>query len=452
VRESTDAVISELDRTQTLSSSENGSGSSVLSTLSPLTFLDVVELMWNQRRFVGRCVLATAFVFAIVAFLLPKHYIAVTQLMPPDYGSNSAMALALPALSDQGGNGGGGGGTGLMGLASQLLGMNTSGDLFVGVMQSETVEDRVIQEAGLMKVYSDKYLEDARKDLESNTTVKSDSKTGIISLSFDDKNPERAAVVAKAYVRDLNDVLAEVNTSSAHRERLFLEQRLQEIKLQADVDEKEFSLFASQNAAIDIPSQAKAMVEAGAELQSELIVAQSELKGLEQIFTDGNFQVKAAKARMEELERQVNKFGGKNVDPSKDTSLAQGELYPSVRQLPLLGVKYLDLYRRTKIDEAVFELLTKEYEVAKIQEARSVPTAQVLDAALVPEKKSSPHRFLIILGGALLGFALSGTYLLGFLLWDRTDDNDRTKIFIRTLVMTWRAWIGRVPIFKKNMA
>jgi uncharacterized protein involved in exopolysaccharide biosynthesis len=247
-------------------------------------------------------------------------------------------------------------------------------------------------------------------------------------------------------------VLAEVNTSSAHRERIFLEERLQEIKQRSDADAKEFALFASENAAVDIPNQAKAMVAAGAELQSQLIVAQSEQKGLQQIYTSGNARVRAAQARVDELQRQVNKFGGKDVDPAKDGSLAHSELYPSVRQLPLLGVRYLDLYRRTKVDDSIFELLTKEYEIAKIQEAREVPTAEVLDAATVPEKKSSPHRLLIMLAGALSGFVLACAYLVGRMVWEHTDDSDPRKVLAQEVSSAVEAGIERMPVLRKLKA
>src|SRR5207237_6278471 len=118
------------------------------------------------------------------------------------------------------------------------------------------------------------------------------------------------------------------------------------------------------------------------------------------------------------------RFGGKNVNPATDSLLNHDELYPSVRQLPLLGVKYLDLYRRSKVDDAVFELLTKEYEIAKIQEAREVPAAQVLDPALVPGKKSSPHRILIMLGGLVAGIVFGAMCLIGNLVWINADEHD----------------------------
>lgn len=227
---------------------------------------------------------------------------------------------------------------------------------------------------------------------------------------------------------------------------------MQEIRQQSEVDAKEFALFASQNAAVDIPNQAKAMVTAEAELQSKLIVGESELKALQQTFTDSNARVRAAKARVEELRRQVDKFGGKDVDPAKDASLAPGDLYPSVRQLPLLGVRYLDLYRRTRIDDAVFELLTKEYEIAKFQEAREIPTAEVLDAASVPERKSSPHRLLIMLAGTLMGLVITCAYLVSGVVWAFTDDSDRRKVFAREVYSTCRAYVISIPFLKKLKA
>jgi uncharacterized protein involved in exopolysaccharide biosynthesis len=450
VSEARDTVTTELDRLplgDPDDGSRNGDHRTGTRALSPLT---VLELFWEQRRFIVRTVLIALLIFTVAAFVWPKRYTATTRLMPPSYGTTSAMAMALPALTDhEGGGGGGTAGGGVMGLASQLLGLNTSGDLFIGVIQSRTVEDRVINKLGLMSVYWDRYLEDARKDLESNTTITVGPRTGIISIAVTDKKPDRAAAIAKAYVTELNQVLAEVNASSAHRERIFLEDRLQEVKQRSEADAKEFALFASQNAAVDIPSQAKAMVAAGAELQSQMIVVQSELKGLQQIYTADNARVRAAQARLDELKRQAEKFGGKDVDANKDESLAHSELYPSVRQLPLLGVKYLELYRRTKVDDAVFELLTKEYEIAKLQEAREIPVAQVLDVANVPAKKSSPHRLLVILVGALLGLAGACAYLVGGVVWRQTDDRDPRKALVLEIYSTTADWIERTPILRK---
>jgi uncharacterized protein involved in exopolysaccharide biosynthesis len=366
--------------------------------------------------------------------------------MPPDYSSTSQLAMSLPSLSggddEGGGSNAGSGGLGVgsvMGFASKLLGLSTSGSLIAGVLQSRTVEDAVIAQFDLAKLYAVKYPEDARTDLEGDTDIKEDEKTGIIAVSFEDKDPTRAAGVAQAYVENLNRVLAAVNASSAHRERLFIDQRLAEVKKDLDASTKDFSEFSSANSAIDIPEQAKAMVGAAADLEAKLIAAQSMLGGLRQIYTENNVNVKQMEATVAELQRQIDQFGGKDVIPSGGSTLPKNELYPSVRQLPLLGVRYLDLYRRNKINEAVFEFLTKQGEIARVQEARDVPSVQVLDPAAVPQKKTSPHRTEIVLIGVFATFFLGAIWLVAGAYWERLDPQEPWKILIQEIFLRIKA-------------
>ena len=399
--------------------------------------IDLAWMLWAKRRFIIRLTICGLVLSTVFAFLLPKWYTSSTRLMPPDYGTNSSLALALPALSGGSGAGAGTGGS-ITGLANRLLGMNTSGDLYIGVLRSRSVEDGIIQEFDLMNVYHARYAFAARKTLAGSTVIKSDADTGIITLSVTDKDPRRAAAIAKEYVVQLNNVLARVNTSSAHRERVFLQHRLETVKTQMDAAAKAFSQFSSKNAAIDIPAQARAMVSAAADLQGQLIAAQAQLRGLQQIYTDNNVRVQALKAQVAELQDQINKFGGKDVNPNTGSTLSKNELYPSVRQLPLLGVKYLDLYRQSKIDESVFEFLTKEYEIAKFEEARDLPTAEVLDPAAVPEKKSSPHRFYIMLGGMFLASLLGAGWIAGRAMWDRVDPHQPWKVLGQEVYGTYK--------------
>jgi capsule polysaccharide export protein KpsE/RkpR len=200
--------------------------------------------------------------------------------------------------------------------------------------------------------------------------------------------------------------------------------------------EKEFSQFASKNTAIDIKEQGKAMVDAAATLQGQFIAARSELEGLKQLYTDQNVRVRAAEARMVELETQLEKLGGKD----ESTSLVEAEkndpLYPSIRRLPLLGVTYADLYRRTKVQEAVFETLTQEYELAKVQEAKEIPTVKVLDPPNLPDKKSFPPRTLLVLLGTVLAFSLGVTWVFGSALWQAVDPADPRKLLAQEVFGT----------------
>ncbi len=149
-----------------------------------------------------------------------------------------------------------------------------------------------------------------------NTSVSADRKTGIITIQVADKSPTRAAAMAGEYINELNQVVTLLNTSSAHRERVFLEDRLTQVKQDLESAEQNFSQFATKNTALDIPTQGKAMIEAAATLEGQLIAAQTELEGLKQVYADGNVRVRSTQARVDELRRQLEKsLGSKSGDP-----------------------------------------------------------------------------------------------------------------------------------------
>jgi capsule polysaccharide export protein KpsE/RkpR len=308
------------------------------------------------------------------------------------------------------------------------------------------VQDALIDKFHLKAVYHDSKIEDARKDLAAHTDVSEDRKSGIITIAVTDHDPKRAATMAQAYVDELDRLVAQVSTSSARRERIFLEGRLQNVKTDLDSAAKDFSIFASKNTAIDIPAQGKAMVEAAATLQGELIAAQSELSGLRQIYADNNVRVRTVEARVNELDRKLNEIGGGGTQGG---GKSDNPLYPSIRQLPLLGVTYADLFRQTKIQETVYELLTQQYELAKVEEAKEIPTVKVLDAAIVPTKKTFPPRTVIVLLGMMLGTTMAMTWVLGKTRWDAVDASDPRKAFAVEVYTTMRA---RVPGLPRNGA
>jgi uncharacterized protein involved in exopolysaccharide biosynthesis len=390
-----------------------------------------LRLLWEQRQFLFRVTALGLVAATAVAFLIPKRYESTTRLMPPDNQSNSGLAMAAAALSGRVG--------GLGGIASDLLGLKSTSELFVGILGSRTVEDKLILHFDLKKVYRDRRMEDARKDLADHTDITVDRKSQIITIKVTDKNPQRAAAMGQAYVEELNRLVAELSTSSARRERVFLEGRLQAVKQDLEAAEKEFSQFASKNTAIDIKEQGKAMVEAAATLQGHLIAAQSELEGLRQIYTDNNVRVRSVRARIGELQHQLEKLGGKGEGASGGPAQQTETLYPSIRKLPLLGVGYADLYRRTKVQEAVFETLTQEYELAKVEEAKEIPTVKVLDPANVPEKKSLPPRLLIMFLGTAFAFSIGVTWVFGNALWKQTDPQDPRKVLAQEVLDTVKA-------------
>ena len=313
-----------------------------------------LRLLWDQRRFLFRGAGCGLLVATLIAFLITKRYESTARLMPPDTQSSSSMALMAGLATRTG--------SGLGTFAGDLLGLKSTGALFVGIVRSRTVQDRLIERFDLRKVYGTRLWESARKELAENTSILEDRKSGIITVTVTDRSPQRAAAIAQAYVEELNRLVAELTTSAAHRERVFLEERLKAVKQDLDAAAKDFSEFASKNTAIDIKEQGRAMVEAAATLQGQLIAAQSELEGLKQIYTDNNVRVRAVRARIAELQKQLEKLRGKDAGSNAAASQGADSLYPSIRKLPLLGVTYADLYRRTKIQETVFELLTRSEE------------------------------------------------------------------------------------------
>ncbi len=393
-----------------------------------------LRLLWQNRRFLFQTAVCGLVAAMLVAFLIPKRYESRAQLAPPD-SSSLSPAVMLGSLA---GNMGG-----LTALAENALGLKSSTGLFVAILKSETVQDRLIQKFELQKLYRARYIEDARKELSRHTAVSDDRESGVVTITVTDYDPRRAAAMAQEYVNELNRVVNQVSTSSARRERIFLEERLEQVNQELEKAEKEFSQFASQKAAIDIPTQGKAMVEAGATLQGQLIAAQSELEGLRQIYTSNNVRVRSLQARIYELRRALEKIGGKGATETGSVE----QLYPSMRQLPLLGVQYADLFRRVKVEEAVFQTLTQEYELAKVGEAREIPTVKVLDPPLVPQKKSFPPRLLIMLLGTLLAFVFASIWVLGRAAWEASDPTDPHKVLA---VEVWRGVRETLPWAAQN--
>ncbi|MFI5057419.1 MAG: GumC family protein [Candidatus Acidiferrales bacterium] len=391
-----------------------------------------LQVLWQRRQFLSRAAIAGLLLGTLLAFVLPKRFESTAQLMPPDSQSNSGMAL-LAGLASRTGNS-------LGAFAGDLAGMKSSGALFIGVLRSRSVEDRLVDRFELRRVYGTRLEEGARLTLSENTSISEDRKSGIITIAVTDHDPARAATLAQAYVEELDRVVAQLSTSSARREREFLEDRLKTVQADLENAEKEFGQFASNNTAIDIKEQGKAMVEAAATLEGQLIAAKSELEGLKQIYTDNNIRVRATRARVTELQNQLEKIGGKGERTSSPGNGEPGNsFYPSIRKLPLLGITYADLYRRTKVEEAVYEALTQQYELAKVQEVRETPSVKVLDPPSVPEKKSFPPRLEIMFLCTFLAFAGATALTLGKAHWEKIDAQDPRKVLANEVLQTANA-------------
>ena len=350
--------------------------------------------------------------------------------MPPEQGGNSAAMLA--ALVGKGSAGG------LAGLAGSLLGAKNNGALFVAILHSGTVSGHLIDRFDLQRVYHKRYREDTAKRLGYLTKITEDPKSGVITVRVTDETRERARDLAQGYLDELNNLVAKVNTSSAHREREFIEQRLNTVYAELQRAQLELSDFSSKNTTIDIKEQTRATVEAGAKLEGQLIAGKSELDSLLQIYGNQNVRVRAAEARNAILQRELQRANGQSSTAPDGMDIDASHPYPALRQLPQLGVRWANLYRTVRIHETVFDLLSQEYETARIEEVKSIPTVSVIDVPVLPEKKSGPHRTLIVLISTLLSVITTAVFLLARRSWQEIDHEDARRVLAARIGKTIR--------------
>ncbi len=285
------------------------------------------------------------------------------------------------------------------------------------------------------------------KYLGRHTTIEDDKKSGVISITFTDTNAERARAITQAYLDELNSVVTRSNVSSARREREFIEKRLVEVQAELQSAQKALSEFSSVNTTLDIKEQTHAMVDAAAKLQGELIWGRSELDSLTQIYGEENVRVRAARARVASLAQELGKLSGSSTGAIEDSGTeAAGDkrsLYPSLRQLPRLAVPYANLYRRVRIEETVFELLSQQYEMARLEEAKDTPVVSVIDPPLVAEKKSFPPRLLVILLLTAVSVASRAGYILIGHQLSRIGPDDPRKVLAQQIKASFRTLFGR---------
>jgi capsule polysaccharide export protein KpsE/RkpR len=401
-------------------------------------WVDNASLLWDYRRTVFRTTGVVFVVSILVALCLPKEYVSRTRIMPPDHGGNSAaMLAALVGKSSSGG---------LAGLAGNLLGAKNTGALFVALLQSGTVSGHLIDQFDLQRVYHKRYREDTAKRLAHLTKITEDVKSGVITIAVTDKSRERARGLAQAYLDQLNNIVARVNTSSAHREREFIENRLNTVQNELQRAQLELSDFSSKNTTIDIREQTRATVEAGAKLEGQLIAGETELDSLRQIYGDQNVRVRAAEARNATLQHELQRANGQSSPDPDGKGIDDSHPYPALRQLPQLGVQWANLYRNVRIHETVFDLLSEQYETARIEEVKAIPTVSVIDAPGLPEKKSAPHRALIVLISTILSAVATAIYLLARRSWLAIDGNDPRRVLATRIGMTIRSRWSRSSV------
>lgn len=383
----------------------------------------LLRLLWEQRRFVARSTLAAVVFGVVLALVITPEFRSSARLMPPQLQQGTMDSMVGAMLGKAGGP--------LGSIATAQLNQQDDGELVIGMLRSRTILDRIITRFDLVKIYKVSEWTKARKALTDNTTIFLDKKSGMITIDVDDRSAERAAALAKDYTEELNRVLSELSNTSASKERAFLEQRLAMVKADLQNAERDLGQFSSKSATYDLKDQGKAVMDAAALLQGQLIAAEAELEGLKPIYGDDNVRVRSLRARISELKANLHKIGGKAGVVLADNGT---EIAPPLRSLPLLVATYADLYRQARVEEAIYEALKQRYEIARLEEAKQIPNVKVLDIPDVPSRKAFPPRKLVVLMSGMVGFTFAIFWLLGRAAWEQVDADDPLKGFIIDLV------------------
>jgi tyrosine-protein kinase Etk/Wzc len=396
-----------------------------LNTESELSLLDLVVILLRRKRFIMRFVLGSTLLAIVVSLLLPVRYEAKTVLLPPPQNSSIGSAL----MGQLGGLGALGS---LASLAGGGLSLKNPADMYVSLLTSRTVEDAMIERFGLMKEYRTKKISDARKEFEHRTTAIAGAKDGLIRLTVEDSDPKRAAEMANAYVEEFRKLSASLAITEAARRRLFFEEQLRQSKDNLTAAEEAMAKTQQSTGVLQIDSQAKTLIETAAVLRAQVVAKQVQIEGMRSFATDDNPNLILAKQELTALQSQLERVAGSQQDIGSDINLSKGRVTRA-------GMEYLRRYRELKYQETIYELLAKEFEVAKLDEAREGAIVQVVDVAVTPDKKSSPHRALIVIAAAAAATLISVFWVFLRSSIDRASEHPRNRQRLRLIKGLWKA-------------
>ncbi len=356
--------------------------------------LELLIVLAKRKRFILKCFLVGILAAVAVALLLSKKYEATTRIMPPQQSQSIATAM-LAQLGP------------LAALAGKDAGLHTASDLYIALLKSRTVADEIIKKFSLMQVYREKTLSDTRKHLEEATEIQA-GKEGVISVAVRDRDPERAAALANSYVDELRHLTQTLAVTEAGRRRVFFEREVQNTS--EDLAKSELALKQTQETTgmLQLDSQAKAMIEAYMTLRAQVAAKDAEVEAMRSFATAENPDLVRAQHELAALRGEVAHF-------------ERGQGGMSVANVPLskvpgAGLEYLRKFRELKYHEALFELLIKQYEVARIDEAKDAAIIQVVDPAVRPEVQLRDWKIRSLIALVVVVLFLLGAVIATFVM------------------------------------
>jgi tyrosine-protein kinase Etk/Wzc len=360
-----------------------------------LSMLDILILLAERKHLVFAITALFAILAIVISLLLPKKYTAVVTLLQPQQNSStgSMMYSQLGSLG------------GIAALAGASLGLKNPSDMFVGMFRSRTVEEAMVQHYDLMKEYHTQYLSDARSTFEDHATVDDSGKDGLIKISIEDQDPKRAAELANGYVDQFRLLSQNLAITEASQRRVFFEHELETTKNSLADAEEALKKTEQTTGVIQLDSQARALIESAASLRAQITEREVQIQGMETYATGQNAQLVQAQRELDGLRAQLAKLGGSEES-------GNGELIVPKGKVPEATLEYVRKLRDVKYYETIFDILARQFELAKLDEAKEGALIQVVDPAIPPDRRSFPKRAFIVICATFGGFLVGVIYAL----------------------------------------
>lgn len=378
-----------------------------------ISLLDLLIVLAKHKKFVLGFPIVAAIVAGGVSLLLPNIYTATTKILPPQHSQSNAVAI-LGQLGVMGG-----------GITQTALGLKNPSDIFVAMLKSRTVADALINRYELTKVYDQSTLTDTRKKLSSMTKIEA-GRDGVITVEVDDPDPKRSAAISNAYVEELESLTLRLAVTEASQRRLFFETQMKQTRDQLAQIEIALRQAIESKGLAGIDVQSKAILEPSAQLRAQIALREVQLSAIRIFATENHPDMERLRHEIVSMKRELGKLEG-----------GDGKAVPAAKSSA--GFENLRRYRDMKFLERLTELLTQQFEAAKIDEAKNATLVQVLDKALVPERRTWPKRRVIVMLTALIAviLAIASAFIWEALMKVRSDPVQAARL------QTLRGYLGR---------
>lgn len=350
-----------------------------------ISVISLLTILAKHKRAILLFTFGCGVIAAIVSLLLPARYTATTVILPPQ--NQSAGSSVMAQLSSMG----------PMASLAGGLGIKNPNDMYVAFLKSRTVEDAMVDRFHLKDEYNSKLPSDARKAFEDLCDIQSSAKDGLIRISVVDKDPRRAAELANGYIEVYRAFSGKLAVTEASQRRLFFETQLEQQKDKLAAAEDDLKNTQQRTGMIQLDSQARALIESAASLRAQIAAKEVEIHAMQQFASDQNPDMVLAEQQLSGWKAELARLVGNQNGMGDDLLISKG-------QVPQAALEYARKVRDVKYAETIFELLGRQYEMAKLDEARQGSVIQVVDMAVPPDRRTSPKRALIVLATMVVAF------------------------------------------------